>query len=125
MPLYLSLTAYLTATAMVSTGTIVGLTLLKSPSEAAASKAETPKLVRRADRDKLAALELPSSQSFRYGPEVNHGRSDTPINAAAQARKEAQAGKKKAHSRIIVRPLGYSHGATNMMMHPSDRSTGH
>jgi len=29
--------------------------------------------------------------AFRYGPEINHGRSDTPVNSAALALKEAKA----------------------------------
>jgi hypothetical protein len=28
--------------------------------------------------------------AFRYGPEINHGRSDTPVNAREQALREAQ-----------------------------------
>lgn len=29
--------------------------------------------------------------AFRYGPEINHGRSDTPVYARAQALRDAQA----------------------------------
>ncbi len=29
--------------------------------------------------------------AFRYGPEINHGASDTPVNAREQALREAQA----------------------------------
>jgi hypothetical protein len=29
-----------------------------------------------------------TTQDYRYGPEVNHGRSDTPVNAAQQALKQ-------------------------------------
>lgn len=33
----------------------------------------------------------PDGKAFRYGPEVNHGRSDTPVYASAQALRDARA----------------------------------
>lgn len=32
----------------------------------------------------------PASTAFRYGPDVNHGRSDTPLNYTQQALREAR-----------------------------------
>ena len=32
----------------------------------------------------------PSNTAFRYGPDVNHGRSDTPLNYTQQALREAR-----------------------------------
>jgi hypothetical protein len=33
----------------------------------------------------------PHQQAFRYGPEINHGPSDAPVNARQQALREARA----------------------------------
>jgi len=46
----------------------------------------------KAERNAAAAQAdtRPSNTAFRYGPDVNHGRSDTPLNYTQQALREAR-----------------------------------
>jgi hypothetical protein len=82
--------------------------MVSSPPDGSGAKAQT------AFAQKYAKLSEPSpvtpdSTPFRYGPEINHGRSDAPINAAAQARKEAlaMAPSPALRKKISIRPARY------------------
>lgn len=80
------------ALAVVSVG-VIGVSMLTSPTETISSDAQRPKLVRRADRNpgEQQPADAPRTGSaFRYGPEVNHGHGDAPVNYAQQALKEAR-----------------------------------
>lgn len=114
MHLFLIITCYLAATlALVSVG-IIGLSVLRSPVETAASDTLRPKLLRRADRNnpgEQQATDVPrAGATFRYGPEINHGRGDTPVNYSQQALKEARSAplrqRKPYQERPIVDPGG-------------------
>jgi hypothetical protein len=94
MHVFLIVICYLAAAlALVSVG-VIGVSMLRSPVETTASDAQRPKLVRRADRNnpgEQQPTDAPrAGAAFRYGPEINHGRSDTPVNYAQQALKEAR-----------------------------------
>ena len=86
----------------------IGVSMLAFPTDTASSGAQPPKLVRWADRNnpgEQQPAEAPrAGGAFRYGPEVNHGRGDTPVNHAAQALKEARSGSMSAP----VGPYGQS-----------------
>ncbi len=112
MHLFLIITCYLAAAlALVSMG-VIGVSMLTSPVEIAASDTQRPKLVRRADRSnpgEQPATDVPrAGATFRYGPEINHGRGDTPVNYSQQALKEARSAplrQRKPHQeRRIVDP---------------------
>lgn len=127
MHLFLIITCYLAAAlALVSVG-VIGVSMLTSPVEIAASDTQRPKLVRRADRrnpGEQAATDVPRvGATFRYGPEVNHGRGDTPVNYSQQALKEARSAplrqRKSYQERRIVDP-----GAA-MGFAPAVRPSGH
>ena len=80
------------ALAVVSVG-VIGVSMLTAPTETASSDAQRPKLVRKADRNpgEQQPADAPrTGAAFRYGPEVNHGRGDTPVNYTQQALKEAR-----------------------------------
>ena len=93
MHLLLIIACYLAgAVAVVSVGAM-GWSMLTAPAEKVSAEAQRPKLMRRADRHTLEdrPVEAPRPDgAFRYGPEINHGRADTPVNYAQQALKEAQ-----------------------------------
>jgi hypothetical protein len=81
------------ALAVVSVG-VIGFSMLTSSTETMTTDAQRPKLVRRADHKnpgEQQPIDPPrAGAAFRYGPEVNHGRADTPVNYAQQALKEAR-----------------------------------
>jgi hypothetical protein len=71
------------ALALIGAG-VIGLSLLSSD-------ASRPPEGRAANNQKTQGIAPVDGSAFRYGPEINHGRSDTPVNAAAQAVREAKA----------------------------------
>ena len=94
MPLVLIVACYFAgAVALVSVG-MMGWSMLAAPTTKMKADGERPKLIRKADRDapgQPAEATRPSGD-FRYGPEVNHGRADTPVNYRDQALKAARLG---------------------------------
>lgn len=127
MHLLLLIACYLAAAvALVSVGSM-SWSMLTAPGEKANAETQRPKLVRRADGNPIADRPvevLHPNGAFRYGPEINHGRADTPVNHAQQALKEARSAparprKKPYQERRIVDPgvaIGYA---------PSVRPSGH
>ena len=83
------ISAYLVAALSLLSAGLIGVSLLTAPS---ASSAANPSRFqeRTVSNEKTQILVRPDGKAFRYGPEVNHGRSDTPINASSQALREAR-----------------------------------
>ncbi len=82
---------YVGAVVVLTSAGVIAVSLLSSPSasnvtiasgavEETIATGQKPQIVVRAD-----------GTAFRYGPEVNHGRGDTPTYARAQALREAKA----------------------------------
>ena len=100
------------------------MAMLTAPVDGASRKAESssrsPKVIERPEVD---------TKAFRYGPDVNHGRSDTPVHAAAAARKQAKSGQyaERKRPRIVVRPTPNNRPAPGMALkiQPSISSSGH
>lgn len=93
MRVLVMLTCYLAAgLALVGAG-LIGISVLNAPFESAVSETPRAKFVRKADRnpgEQQFTDTLPAGKGFRYGPEVNHGRSDAPVNHSQQALREAR-----------------------------------
>lgn len=89
MSLFVLLAIYLTAAVSLAGGAVAALVILTSPVESEPSKPIDPKMAS-VDPAKHIIV-APRRQQFRYGPEVNHGRSDTPVYAAQQAIRQAKA----------------------------------
>ena len=99
MHLFVIIACYAAAALALVTVAGIGASMLTSPTETASSGAQPPKLARWADRNpgEQQATDAPrAGAAFRYGPEVNHGRGDAPVNHAAQALKEARSGSTSA-----------------------------
>jgi hypothetical protein len=93
MHLFLIVTCYVAAALALASVGVIGVSMLASPVETASTETQRPKLVRRADRNpgEQQSADTPrAGAAFRYGPEINHGRGDTPVNYAQQALKEAR-----------------------------------
>jgi hypothetical protein len=78
------------AAALLGAG-LIGLSLLKSPSLSNAINALRSGDWKAATGGQTQARAPVDGSAFRYGPEIDHGRSDTPVFAAAQALREARA----------------------------------
>jgi hypothetical protein len=129
--LFASAVAYIAAiSALVAGGMTAAWVMFAPPADVAASKAHAA-IPQKYAKLSEPALSKPDSSPFRYGPEINHGRSDAPVNAAAQARKEALAmapspGRKK----ISIYPTRHTQPAAMPVMSapagyaPSVPSTG-
>jgi hypothetical protein len=89
MSLVALLAVYLTAAFSLVGGVVAALVALTGPVGSEPAKPPLPK-VASADSVRQIIVE-PRQQAFRYGPEVNHGRSDTPVHAREQALREARA----------------------------------
>jgi hypothetical protein len=131
MRLYALLAIYLTAALSLAGGVVAGLVALTGPVGSEPSRPPLSKIAS-ADPGRQVIVE-PHQQAFRYGPEINHGPSDAPVNARQQALKEARAlaptGKIKRprirqqdvmHHRPMTRESGLTPDLT-----PSVPSTGH
>jgi hypothetical protein len=93
MHVLVMLTCYLAAALALLGAGFIGMSVLTGPFESATSQPERPKLVRRVDRsagEQQTTDGMRSGQDFRYGPEVNHGRGDTPVHYSQQALREAK-----------------------------------
>jgi len=93
MRLLVILTCYLAAALALVTAGLIGVSVLTAPVESQTSEIQRPKLVRKADRNPGEQQFTDTSRSgaaFRYGPQVNHGRGDTPVNYSQQALREAR-----------------------------------
>jgi hypothetical protein len=87
------LTFYLAAALALVSGVFIGLAILISPVESGLSDVNYSNLASKTDRQ--PAGQIPDEprqpiQTFRYGPDVNHGRSDTPVHYSQQALREAK-----------------------------------
>ncbi len=96
MAFFFVLTGYVAAVLSLITGAFLGLAILTSPVESEQSNGNRPKLVNKGHpvKDIIVEPKRPaqaSSLTFRYGPDVNHGRSGTPVSAAKQALTQAKA----------------------------------
>jgi hypothetical protein len=123
MSLYALLAVYLTAAFSLVGGVAAALVSLAGPAGPATS---LPVKLTSGESTREIIVE-PHPQAFRYGPEINHGRSDTPVYARQQALREARA---LAPSGKIQRPdrghIGLTHGPGPSFGHtPSVPSSGH
>jgi hypothetical protein len=118
MRLMVIVTCYIAALlAFVSIG-LVGVSVFTSPGAEPDGTGERPKLMRRADRNSGEQQQIPAQPpagAFRYGPEVNHGSSDTRVNYSQQALREARSA---APARNTPRQ-GYGRGADFVANRPS------
>ena len=104
MHLFVIIACYAAAALALVTVAGIGVSMLTFPTETASSDAQPPKLARWADRNpgEQQPAEAPrAGAAFRYGPEVNHGRGDAPVNHAAQALKEARSGSDVGSGRAV------------------------
>jgi hypothetical protein len=125
--LLLLIACYLAGAVALVSVSAMSWSMLTASGETVNAEIQRPKLVRKADGHSIAdrPVEAPHPNgAFRYGPEINHGRADTPVNHAQQALKEARSApvrprKKPYQERRIVDPgvaIGYA---------PSVRPSGH
>jgi len=96
MAFFFALTGYLAAALSLITGAFLGLAVLTSPTESQQPNGSRPKLVNTGDPVKRIVVEpkrsaQAPSQAFRYGPDINHGQSGTPVSATKQALTQAKA----------------------------------
>jgi hypothetical protein len=125
MNVYALLAVYLTAALSLTGGVVAALISLACP---VGSEPSTPPPAKIASVDSAGQIIVePRYQAFRYGPEINHGRSDTPVYARQQALKEARAQapsvkikRPRAEQRQMEREPGPSFGYA-----PSVPSSGH
>lgn len=120
MHIAIPLTLYGAAASSLVTSGVVSLAMLVAPSDS------TPKTIDAPHRPpKVIERGVVDTSAFRYGPDVNHGRSDTPVHASAQARKEANAMRRPA-KRIVITPAGRRPASEpSLAIAPSVPSTGH
>jgi hypothetical protein len=125
------LAVYLTAAISLVGGVVAGLVALAGPVGSEPSRPPLSKIAS-ADPGRQVIVE-PHQQAFRYGPEINHGRADTPVNARQQALKEARASapgvkirRPRIHQQDVIhhRPMTRESGMT-LGVTPSVPSTGH
>jgi len=105
MSLFALVTIYLTAALSLVGGVVAAMVSLADPGEPS-----SPPPARIASVDSVREIVVePNPRAFRYGPEVNHGRSDTPVYARQQALREARAmapSGKVRHPRSDQRQIG-------------------
>jgi hypothetical protein len=119
MSFFFMLMGYAAAALSLITGAFLGLALLTSPVESERSNGNRPKLLNNREPGEHMIVEPKRSveapgQAFRYGPDVNHGRSGTPVSATKQALAEARAvpprKRKQPYQERIVRDPGVAMG---------------
>jgi hypothetical protein len=120
MSFFFVLTGYAAAVLSLITGAFLGLALLTSPVESERSNGNRPKLLNNREPAEHMVVEPKGSaqapsQAFRYGPDVNHGRSDMPVSATKQALAQAKAAdapgkRKQPYQERIVRDPGVAMG---------------
>ena len=74
---------------LAGAGYLVGASMRAPQSSNSSAQTATHKLALR--QDSRAEDSKVSNAPFRYGPEVNHGRSDTPVYASQQALRQWRA----------------------------------
>jgi hypothetical protein len=124
MSVFALVAIYLTTAMSLVGGVIAALVALGGPAGSVPSK-PSPATVASVDSIKEIIVE-PRPQAFRYGPEINHGRSDTPVYARQQALREARAmapSAKIKRPRIEQRQMQEARGAFGYA--PSVSSSGH
>jgi hypothetical protein len=118
MAFFFVLTGYAAAVLSLITGALLGLAILASPGESQSPDGSRPKLVK-GDPAQHMIMEPKRSaqapgQAFRYGPDVNHGGSGTPVSATKQALTQARAAAPKKRQQLyqerIVRDPGVAMG---------------
>lgn len=116
MAFFFVLTGYAAAVLSLIAGAFLGLAVLTSPMES--QDGDRPKLVK-GDLVKYIAVEPKRAAqapgaAFRYGPDVNHGRSGTPVSATKQALSQARAAiprkRQPPYQERIVRDPGVAMG---------------
>jgi hypothetical protein len=123
MTLFFMLTGYLAVALSLVTGAFMGLAVLTSPVESQSSKGNRLNLMTEADPAKHILVEpRRNNQVFRYGPEVNHGRSDAPVYASQQALKQAREAAPKKRQQPDQERIAQSPAAISSA---SVRSSGH
>lgn len=130
MSFFFMLTSYVAVVLSLVTGAFLALAVFTSPVESESSASNRPKSVK-VDLAKHIVVE-PSQpaqspqlhQAFRYGPDANHGRSDTPVNARQQALNQARAGT-PVKTRQLVQERAINNPGIAMGFAPSIRSSGH
>ncbi len=88
MSVFALLAVYLTAAFSLAGGVITALFFIAGP---VGSSTPPPAKLATTDGTSSQIIVEPLPQAFRYGPEINHGASDTPVNARQQALREARA----------------------------------
>ena len=125
MSVYALLAVYLTAAFSLAGGVVAALVSLTGPAGPATS---LPAKLTSGESVKEIIVE-PHPQAFRYGPEINHGRSDTPVYARQQALREARAlapSGKIRPQRLDRGQIGLTHGPGPTFGYtPSVPSSGH
>jgi hypothetical protein len=123
MSFFFVLTGYAAAILSLITGAFLGLAILTSPVDSRQPNGDRSKLVNNGDPAKhmivepKRSIQAPST-AFRYGPDVNHGRSDMPVSATKQALAQAKAQatavaprkRKQPYQERIVRDPGVAMG---------------
>lgn len=131
MSMFALLAVYLTAAISLVGGIVAGLVALAGPVGSEPSRPLLSKIAS-ADPGRQVIVE-PHQQAFRYGPEINHGPSDAPVNARQQALKEARASapavkirRPRIHQQDVIhhRPMTRESGM-RLDVTPSVPSTGH
>lgn len=89
MSMFALLAVYLTAAISLVSGVVAALVALGGPAGSSPAK-PSPATIASVDSTRQIIVE-PRQQAFRYGPEINHGRADTPVYARQQALREARA----------------------------------
>jgi hypothetical protein len=112
----LPLAAYAAAAGTLVSGVALSLSVLMTPGGAGKAPDDNQQLAR--SGPKPIVKPKADSTPFRYGPDVNHGRSDTPVYAAAQARKESQ------RLRVVVRKRGVARPAAGQDRQMTQMSSG-
>jgi hypothetical protein len=96
MSFFFVLTGYAAAVLSLITGAFLGLAILTSPVDSQQPNGDRSKPVNKGDPaqhmivEPRRSIQVPST-AFRYGPDVNHGRSDMPVSATKQALAQAKA----------------------------------
>lgn len=130
MSMFVLLAVYLTAAISLVGGVVAGLVAFAGPLGSEPSRPPLSKIAS-ADPGRQVIVE-PHQQAFRYGPEINHGPADAPVNARQQALKEARASapavkiRRSRHQQDVIhhRPMTRESGM-RFDFTPSVPSTGH
>ena len=101
-----SVATYLAAAGTLLGGGALGLAVLLSPADGGSPKKEEPASTADKPAARPVAKPKAAGTAFRYGPDVNHGRSDTPVYTSTQARRAAQSAPAAAGKNVSIRSIG-------------------